>query len=60
MPGELARVGDHPITVDVEFDLWKGTYRGKEVYIVSVKLPVENHESRKIRTNIACLHRVCS
>ena len=47
VPGELARVGNDPIDTDPDFELWEGSYRGKEVHIKILNIPVEHRSKTK-------------
>ena len=37
--GELVKVDDSRININVHCDLWEGTYRDKDVYIMSLNNP---------------------
>ena len=45
--GQIARVGDGPVTLGVIADVWEGTYRSKKVSIKCLKIRMENYQALK-------------
>jgi hypothetical protein len=45
--GEIARVGDGPVSLGAIADVWEGTYRSKKVSIKSLRIRTNNYQSLK-------------
>jgi hypothetical protein len=58
--GQIARVGDGPITLGGIADVWEGTHHGKKVCIKYLRVSMKNYQTvKKVRArySITCLHR---
>lgn len=58
--GQIARVGDGPITLGGVADVWEGTHHDKKVFIKHLRVSMKNYQTLKkvrARYRIARLHR---